>query len=819
LFIKSSDKPALLSQETSVSYNELLRHINFYSTLYNSSDTSKVAIYSGNRFEWVYAFYSAWKNRAIAVPIDFLAQPDEIAYILNDCKPEVLFCSRDTAETMKEVTPLLSYDIRMFVFEDLEHNAADYAVEEIAESHMHQTAVIIYTSGTTGSPKGVMLSCDNLLANLISVSKEVPIYTSERTLLCLLPLHHIFPLLGSMVAPLYVESRMAFSPSVNSADIIDTLQRHKVGIIIGVPRLYEAIRNGIMEKINKRFVAKMIFKVARVLGSRKFSKTVFKAVHDQFGGNLDYLVCGGAKLNEDLGHDYKALGFEILEGFGMTETAPMITFTRPGDWKIGSAGKLLPGVDFKVVNHEILVRGRNVTAGYYGKPEETAKVIKDGWLSTGDTGYIDKRGYVYITGRTKEIIVLSNGKNINPEEVEHKIKGISDYIAEVAVFSKNDQLQAIICPDFKKLREKSILNLEEMFKVEVIEKYNRTSSSYKKITKLYLSKEELPKTRLGKIQRFKLADLAEKGTTGKKRFKKEPVFEEYVIIKEFLEGQKKSKIFPDDHLEIDLALDSLDKISLQVFLESTFGIKVHEDTLIHHSTVEKLSQYMKEKKNKIAVETVRWAEIFKEKVDLKLPESWFTQNLFKNTARYFLKLYFRIRGEGTENIPEGSFIIASNHQSFLDALFVSIFLKNKVFKKTYFYAKEKHVKNILVKTLASKNNVIVMDINKDLKTSLQKLAEVLRNGKNLIIFPEGTRSHTGVLGEFKKSFAILSKELNIPIVPVSISGAMYALPKGSLIPRPFKRIKVTFLKPVYPGPNDYDALTDIVFQKIADELR
>lgn len=819
MFIKSSDKPALLWQEKSVSYNELLKHINYYSTLYDSSSTAKVAIYSGNRFEWVYAFYSTWKNAAIVVPIDYLAQPDEIAYILNDCKPEVIFCSHDTSENMKEILPLLTYEMKVFIFEDLQHNVADYPAEEFEESDVQSTAVIIYTSGTTGSPKGVMLSYDNLLANLISVSEDVPIYTAERTLLCLLPLHHIFPLLGSMVAPLYVGSRMAFSPSVNSADIIDTMQRHKVGIIIGVPRLYDAIRNGIMEKINQRFVAKMIFKVARIARSRKFSKAVFKAVQDRFGGNLDYLVCGGAKLNEDLGRDYKVLGFEILEGYGMTETAPMITFTRPNDWVIGSAGKLLPGVEFKVVDGEIAVRGRNVTAGYYGRPEETANVIKDGWLYTGDTGYIDKKGYVYITGRTKEIIVLSNGKNINPEEVEHKIKVISEFISEVAVFCKNDQLQAIICPDFKKLSEKSVLNLEEMFKVEVIEKYNRASSSYKKITKLYLSKEELPKTRLGKIQRFKLAELAEQGTTGKRRFKKEPVFEEYVIIKEFLETQKKSKIFPDDHLEIDLALDSLDKINLQVFLEATFGIKVHEDTLIHHSTVEKLSQYMKEKKNKIAVETVHWAEILKEKVDLKLPESWFTQNLFKNAARYFLKSYFRIQGEGTENLPKGSFIIASNHQSFLDALFVSIFLKNKVFKNTYFYAKEKHVRNFFVKTLASKNNVIVMDINKDLKTSLQKLAEVLRNGKNLIIFPEGTRSHTGVLGEFKKSFAILSKELNIPVVPVSISGAMYALPRGSLIPRPLKKIKVKFLKPVYPGPKGYDALTDVVFQMIAEELR
>jgi len=189
----------------------------------------------------------------------------------------------------------------------------------------------------------------------------------------------------------------------------------------------------------------------------------------------------------------------------------------------------------------------------------------------------------------------------------------------------------------------------------------------------------------------------------------------------------------------------------------------------------------------------------------------------KYSAKVFLKLYFRLKGEGLENIPEGPFILAPNHQSFFDGLFVAVFLKNKLLKQTYFYAKEKHVKNKLLKFIADKHNVIVMDLN-DLKTSLQKLAEVLKRGKNIIIFPEGTRTISGDIGDFKKTFAILSRELNVPVVPVVIKGAYDALPRGTHFPRPWKKINVRFLKPVKPENHTYDSLKDFVKAKVSEQL-
>ena len=818
MFLKPGGKTSLIWQDDKISYDQLLQHINFYVTLFDKNKTKKVAIFSPNKPQWAYVFYAAWKNDSIVVPIDFMATADEVAYILNDCQPEVIFISEKTAEVFNEVKEQLTHPIQIHVLENQDYNFKDYPIATLPDPDLQKTAVIIYTSGTTGSPKGVMLSYDSLLANIEAVVHDIPIYTDDRNVMALLPMHHIFPLMGTLIAPLYAGGTIAFAPSMVSEDIIATLQNNKINIIIGVPRLYDAIRKGIMDKINANLIARTLFKIAKAVNSRAFSKRIFKTVHQKFGGYVDYMVCGGAKLNEDVASDFKTLGFEMLEGFGMTEAAPMITFTRPGKWKIGSAGQSMPYLEVSTKNGEMVAKGRNIMQGYYNRPEETAQVLKDGWLHTGDLGYLDEEGFVHITGRSKEIIVLSNGKNINPEEIESKLNAMSDCIAEVGVFMMNDTLQAAIYPDFKTLKEKSIVNLDEMFRWDVIDQYNRKSTPYKKISKFILLKDELPKTRLGKIQRFKLNELASANNTIKKEKKVGPDYEEYQVIRDFMREQMKTEVMPDDHFEIDLGLDSLDQISFLTFLQSTFGIEVKEDILLHHPTIEKIAEYMREKKNRLVVEAVKWSEIFKEKVDLKLPKSWFTQNLFKNTSKIFLKSYFKLKGEGAENLPNGPFILAPNHQSFYDGLFVSAFLKNRIMKNTYFYAKEKHVRYRWVRALANRNNVIIMDINRDLKHSLQKLAGVLKKGKNIMIFPEGTRTMDGQIGKFKKAFAILSREMNVPIVPVSIKGAYEALPKGRLIPKPLKKINIKFHKPVFPKGHDYDTLMDAVFKQLTLEL-
>lgn len=816
MFIKPSEKTALIWKDENISCNELLKNISSYSTLLKLNTFTKVAILSENRPEWIYAFYAGWKKSASIVPIDYMSSVDDVVFILNDCKPEYVFYSDTTKENMQKVVPRISYEPFLINIDEVKliDSEPDYS---FLERDLNDTAVIIYTSGTTGLPKGVMLSFDNLLVNIEAVSKDVEIYKPDDKVLILLPLHHIFPLAGTAIITLSVGATAVFSPSMSSEDLIATLQKHGISIIIGVPRLYNLIRKGIRDKIDKSVIARLLFKVAHKKNSLSFSRKIFKKVHNRFGGNIKYLVCGGAALDPQVAKDFTTLGFEILEGFGMTETAPMITFTRPGEVYPGSAGRPLTTNEVKVIDGEIVNRGRNVMKGYYNRPEETAAIIKDGWLHTGDLGYLDDNNRIFITGRKKEIIILSNGKNINPEEIEIKLAEMSDLINEVGVYEKSDMLHAVIYPEHQKAKQKEIDNIEEYLTWNVIDKYNRSVTPYKKVMKFSLIKEPLPRTRLSKLKRFLLPEL-ETHFDEKKKNAVEPDFREYQLLKEFIQSNKDVTVHPTDHLEIDLGLDSLDKVNLIVYMESAFGVIIQETDLSAYQNLQKLAEHIRDTKTKLSVEAVDWSSILKEQLDIDLPKSWFTHNLIKNAAKIFLRFYFRLKGEGVENIPDGPFILAPNHQSFIDGLFVAVFLKNKLMKRTYFYAKEKHVKQGWLKFIANKNNVIVMDLS-DLKTSLQKLASVLRKEKNIIIFPEGTRTRDGEIGSFKKTFAILASELNIPIVPVAIDGAYDAMPRGKKIPRPLKKINVKFLKPVYPLNETYDSLKDKVYELVSNNLK
>jgi len=818
MFLRQSDKTAIIWKDENISYNGLLENAVKYSTLFNDINVEKIAIYVENRPEWVYSLYSGIMSKSILVPIDFMLPPDDVSYILNDCKPEVIFYSKETEERVNEALSQTEHLVKKICVDDINLTELKGEAKLLPPYSDDEVFLIIYTSGTTGKPKGVMLTFGNMESNIKGTTEYVEIYNEDSKTLVLLPLHHILPLGGTVLIPLYAGGTIVFSPSLQSEDVMATLQNHKVTIIVSVPRFFTLIRKGIREKIDSNKIASLLFKIAEKRKSRKFSRKIFKKVHDKMGGAIETFVCGGAKLDEDVARDFQTLGFEVLEGYGMTETSPMITFTRPGRVKVGSPGEVFPGMEVKFEDGEILTRGPNLMKGYYNKEKETKEAVVDGWLHTGDLGYLDDEGFLFVTGRKKELIVLSNGKNITPEEVEIKISAVDEITEEVGVYMENDQLFAIIYPNMVKVKKAEIADINEYYRWEVIAKYNEKSPSYRRISNFIIIDEPLPRTRLSKLKRFMLPEIGKGNQIRKEKKEEDLKFEEYKIIKEFLVKEKEKEVFPSDHLELDLALDSLDKITFLSFLSSTFGVEISEEDLSTHNTVEAISNYIKEHKTKINIETIDWKAIFKETVNLNLPKSWITVNLFKNWSRLVFNIYFKVKTEGIERLPKGPFILAPNHQSFFDGLFVTMFIKNKIMKRTYFYAKKKHVGNKFLNFLATKNNVIVVDINKDLKKSLQKMASVLKSGKNMIIFPEGTRSVDGELGDYKKTFAILSSELNVPVVPVAIEGAYKALPKGSIIPRPFKKICIKFLEPIDPSGHSYDSLTNMVQTKVASEL-
>lgn len=814
-FIERSEKDAINGNQIRYTYNDVLRNVSAYAGKLGNIEGKHVVIFSENRVEWIFALYAAWKKKAVVIPVDIMSTQEDVDYILGDCRPCTVFCSRDKSGMVHVASTNTGQDPVILVFEEFEADPHHHEAEDLVIDNDHDTALILYTSGTTGNPKGVMLSYRNLLANLDAVCKLVPIFTAEDRVMMMLPLHHILPLVGTIVAPFYAKSTIILNTSLTSDNLISTLQQYKVTMMIGVPRLYQLIYKGLKDKIQHNALARLMLWLARRFHSLTFSRKLFGTVHKKFGGAIRYLVSGGAPIEPEIVAFFRDLGFELLEGYGMTETAPMITFTRPGKIKPGVPGQLLPGVSIRFVEDEIIVSGNNVMKGYYNKPEETAEVLENGWLSTGDLGFMDDEGYIHITGRKKEIIVLPNGKNINPDEIERKILRQSPVVREAGVFMKDGVLQAILVPDFKKAAEAGVSNLEDYIRWQIIDKTNHVVAAYKKILRFHTTPEELPKTRLGKIKRYLLADMT---VRKEKEAGTEPDLKEYKMLKNFLEGETRQQVHPADHLELDLSVDSLGKVSLSAFIERTFGIQIHESELSEFQSVAKLAEYLHEKKTKLSTESISWSEILKEKIPLKLRKPVFTQQMLKATIKIILKSFMRIRTKGLENIPDDPCIIAPNHQSILDGFLIVSLLKRSHKKNTYIYAKEKHFRNPLLKFMADRNNVILVDVNNDLKHSIQKLAEVLKKGKKLLIFPEGTRTLTGKLGNFKQTFAILSQELKVPVVPVAIRGSYDVLPSGSRFPRLFRKVTVEFLQPVQPDFHGYESLRTRVEQILSRYL-
>jgi long-chain acyl-CoA synthetase len=813
--IGNSGQPALVGKNLNVTYNQVLLQIEHYSSLLKEMNNQRMVIFSENRPEWIYALYAGWKKGAIIVPIDVLSSREDVAYILRDCAPHTVFCSGEKSEFIQNALEDAGKNPEVLIFEQLPAFQTVSAVDDFIIPNDQQTALILYTSGTTGNPKGVMLSFENLQTNLTAVCEDVRIYTPGDRIMILLPFHHILPLVGTIVAPLYSGGTMVLNTSLAAEDLIATLKQYKITIMIGVPRLYQLIYKGLREKINSSIVARAMVSLAGMVNSLSFSRRLFGSVQKKFGGHLKYLVCGGAPVDAEVVRLFKILGFEVLEGYGMTETAPMITFTRPGAILPGVPGHLLPGIKIRFDDGEIVVSGKNVMQGYYNKRKETAQVLNDGWLHTGDLGFIDEQGYLHITGRKKEIIVLPNGKNINPEEVERAILKQSPYVKETGVFLKEGILQALIVPDFRKLSDAGISDLDEHFRWKVIDQVNRTVSPYKKILRYHITSAELPKTRLGKLKRYLLPDMA---GSKKQTVQDEPKTREYQAIKKFLEEETQQPVHPGDHIELDLALDSLGRVSLTAFIETAFGVEVPENSLADYQSVAKLAEYLHLKKTRLNFDGISWSQILKEKVHFNLPSSWFTHNLIKNMFQVGFGLFMRIKARGLENLPEQACIIAPNHQSVLDGFLVASLFKRHFIKKTFVYAKEKHFRGPFLRFLANRNNIILVDVNKDLKLSIQKLAEVLKKGKNLMIFPEGTRTLNGKLGDFKQTFAILSQELKVPVIPVAIKGSYDILPAGSKFPRLFRKVSVKFLQPIYPENHTYESLKNLVYQRLANEL-
>ena len=553
--------------------------------------------------------------------------------------------------------------------------------------------------------------------------------------------------------------------------------------------------------------------MAKKFNSISIRKIIFSKVHKEFGGNVRIMVSGGAKVDKNVLDDFEVLGFHAIQGYGMTETAPIIAFNVPGRERTDTVGEVIPDVEVKFgSDDEILVRGKNVMKGYYNNEAATRETIdEDGWLHTGDLGKMEGN-HLMIIGRKKEMIVLPNGKNINPADIETEIIKLTDLIKEVAVTEYQDHLLAIVYPDFEKMVQEKIVNIGESIKWEVIDKYNVTAPNYKKIHDIKIVKEELPKTRIGKIRRFMLKDLIEDKVPSetKKEEKKvvevpEEIKEKFDVIAKYISETYQKEIEPDSHIELDLGFDSLDIVEFMNFINTKLEANFTEEDFVENKTIVSIINLINQRAGKVTDKNENLKKLIDTDSNIELPKSGFFGKAFKFVLKPLMKFRFKYKTSGKENIGEGAGIIVGNHQSFLDAFAVNNAFTNKEMSNNYYIATALHFKSGMMKYLADHGNIILVDVNKNLKNTLQAASKVLKSGKKLIIFPEGARTRDGELQEFKKTFAILAKELNVPIYPFVLKGAFEAWPYTKKFPGKYP-VSVEFLERIEPADKTVEEL-------------
>ena len=822
-----------------------------------------IAIVSENRPEWCIAYMGIMLAGAIAVPIDAQLNPEAIRNFLTDSETKLVFCSSKTAAAVTEA--IIGLEIKKIDFDspDFKELPAFSQAVQFPDTNPEDIASIIYTSGTTGIPKGVMLTHKNFISDA-KAAIGADVISQTDSVLSILPLHHTYPFMCTFLIPIILGASITYSPSLKGTDIISAIKDKGVTILIGVPQLLELIRNGIINKIKQLpFPLSWIMRnILTICGSARKStginigKIIFKSAHKALGKQFRFFASGGARLDPEVMNGLEAIGFTVLEGYGLTETSPVVAFNPMKRHKAGSVGIPFPSAEIKIISRgdgreadtgeegEVAIKGPMVMKGYYKNSEATAQVIKEGWFFSGDLGYIDNDGYVFITGRIKEVIVLSSGKNIYPEELEKEYLKIP-LIKEICVFGleekgKTVSLHAVIFPDLENAKKLRISNVHETLKWDIAG-ISLKLPSYMRIKGFDLYPEPLPRTPLGKLRRFMVKDII------KVRSQKSEVRSEdrrlmsddtgkrvagciKLLLKEGIQIQS------TDNLELDLGLDSLNRIELVVGIEKEFSITLPETFASDIQTVGDLVERIKESavssqpsalssqqkdKGFSSILSQEPSENEKGAVGIKQGAvEWLIVLAVMSATKLFFKIFFRLEVKGKENIPDSPFIITPNHSSYLDALVIASGLPMKMLRNIYFHGFQQYFASRPTAFLARLAHVIPIDPDAYLSKALQLSGYVLRNNKNLCIFPEGGRSYDGNLMEFKKGIGILALEMNVPVVPALIKGSFEALPKGSYKLR-FKKITVKFGKPFYPSALDKLKKPEKTetYQFFADELR
>jgi long-chain acyl-CoA synthetase len=848
---------------------------------------ARVAILADNHPRWVAVFLGAVAAGCTAVPLDTALHIDQITTLLKDSGSSLIFCDVKHLATAGEAVVSLAIKIVLTnpaeqttgsnkaspePVADLDRifssGSAGFRPAEVAADHV---ASLLYTSGTTSDPKGVMLTHANLMGEVESVFRWARV-GPEDAVLGVLPLFHVLSQMANLLLPLVKGARVVYLETLNTTELLRALNERQITIFAVVPQFFYLIHERIFKEVAKRgqvagWALKALMTInrsLRVVGLNA-GRIFFGKLHGTFGDRMRYLITGGSRFDPQIGYDFQALGIDVLQAYGLTETTGAAFAALPRHNVIGSVGPPLPGVEGKIVDPkpaedggpavgEIAIRGAIVMKGYWNRPDATAAVLKDGWLHTGDLGYFDSGGNLFITGREKDVIVLSNGKNVYPEEIEsYYLK--SPYIKEIGVMAleaepgnpASERLYAVVVPDFDVLKERKIVNAKEVIRFD-IEGISSQIPSTKRIGSYEIWQEPLPRTTTRKLKRFELekrvrANQKKGQAEGSEISSRAPLSAEDSQWLERSEVQRALKIIreaskaapevirPSDNLELDLGLDSMQRIELLVALEKELGGDVEESSLAEIYTVRELVDAVLESAatgktiSSSREQPAGWKAILQEEssdpevLALARPGRFAEGVLFLLTrlGQIFASDRFRMQVRGLEKLPaEGSYIISSNHQSYLDPILMAAYLPWPVFRNLFSVGTSDIFGTGLMRRLARWLRVIVVDPDVNLIPAMRAGAFGLRHSRVLILYPEGERSIDGTPKSFKKGAAILATHLQVPIVPVAIEGFHDAWPRGTSFQK-FVPLKIQFGDPIYPPPEAEGS--EAAYEKLTADLK
>lgn len=495
----------------------------------------KIAVLTESRPEFAVCFFGTIRAGATLVPLDCKLTSSELKSLILDCSAKILFISSRSLKAYEEIKGSLDASMQVFLLDHDQTSSTYKSMQSLMpakntnsrERSMQDVALIIYTSGTTGSPKGVMISIDNLLFQTSQFEKIVNAKEGDR-FLSVLPLNHLLELTHGFLGVLNAGGTIYYSQKLYPKDIISLMKEKQITGMISVPLFYRALKLGIERTISKGSKLESLWwqcatKLGAIFTQQKIRRFLFAPLHKSLGNKLRLLICGGAPLEASTAEFFDLIGVFLLQGYGLTETSPVIASNAPFANRLGSVGQPIPGVEVKILSSgddseggEILTRGPHVMKGYYKRDDLTASIIdKDGWFHTGDIGKLDKDGYLYITGRIKNLIVLGGGKKVHPEEVESVLANSAD-IKEICVLGKiaeagsregTEEVCAVVVPADSFKNSFPDRNQMEKALIDEVQKLSLPLSPYKRPTRIIVMDTDLPKTVTRKIKRSELLNL------------------------------------------------------------------------------------------------------------------------------------------------------------------------------------------------------------------------------------------------------------------------------------------------------------------------